>query len=827
MVAGRQNSFGALLRRHREAAGFSQEHLAERAGISANAVGALERGERRRPYPDTIRRLADALGLDDRARAELASTLRAGADAVEPSSEREDVSGATELPAEPTPFIGRDREIDDLRRLLTDPDGRLLNLVGPGGVGKTRLALHVARLVSDRYQDGVVWVELAPLTDPDLVLATIGRAIELEDSGRGDMEAALLAWLRDRQVLLVLDNVEHLLAAAPRLARLLLSCPRLHLLTTSRSPLRIRGERQYPVPPLELPPADPGDDDQDPSAFSAVRFFVWQAQQRDPTFALTAEHAAAVVEICRRLDGLPLALELVSARVKVLDPEELLARVDQLMPLLVGGARDLPERQRTMRAAIAWSEDLLDPAEQELFRRLAVFAGGWSLEAAEAVDTVGEAERETVLDRLEALVGQSLVTVSHGRHGTRYGMLEPVRQYALERLVAVGEEAEARRRHARYFLSLAERAADEIEGRSGQAAWVDRLERELDNLRAALAWSERDEHGAETGLILGAALWRFWEMRWRVDEGSRWLDTALARSDGLPPRVRANALNAAGNLARDRGDYQRATALHEECLQIRRELGAARGIAISLNNLGVIARDRGDAERTLRLCSESLELFRAAGDRHGAAIALISLGTATGQQGDLERARTCYEESLELFRAESDHWHTAWVLTYLAELLVREHDLASARARAEEGLTMHRAGRDVWGIATALGVLGKADQAAGALDVAATRFADALRLVVEARVERAIPPCLDDLAGVLLASGHPERAARLAGAGEAWRSAAKLTRAPVHAPELAAALHALRSGTNAADWIDGRTLSRDQVLLEAAVAPDVIADAVS
>ena len=821
LVAVRQESFGERLRRYREAAGYSQEHLAERAGISANAVGALERGERRHPYPDTVRRLAEALSLDERARLELVSTLRQGSAVTEPRSDGLSVASLAGIPGEPTPFIGREHQIADLRRLVVSEDSRLVTLVGPGGVGKTRLALHVARLESERY-DAVVWVELAPLTDPQLVLATIARTVGLEDPVRGDHADVLRDWVGDRRVLLVLDNLEHLLDAVPDLARLMATCPRLHLLTTSRAPLRARGEREFPVPPLDLPPAESSGDRQDPAAFDAVRFFVWQARQRDPDFDLTGEHTPVVAEICRRLEGLPLALELVAARSNVLSPGEMLERVNQLMPLLVGGARDLPERQRTMRAAIAWSENLLGPDERTLFRRVAVFAGGWTLGAAEAVAAEGADEVPTILDRLDALAAQSLVTVTHGSDVTRYGMLEPVRQYALEALADAGSMDAARRRHARYFTSLAERAAVEIEGRSGQAAWMERLEREQDNLRAALAWSAEADDGAETGLRLGTALWRFWEKRWRVAEGDRWLAGALARSEGLPPALRANALNAAGNLARDLVDYQRATAHHEECLAIRRELGIPRGIASSLNNLGVIARDQGASERTLALCGESLELFREAGDRHGAAIALISLGAAAAQQGNLERARSDYEESLALFREEGDHWHTAWVLTYLALLMVRIGDLAAARSLADDGLAMHRSAGEAWGMATALGALGRADQAEASLARAAGRFAEAVRIAAEARVERAVPSCLDDLAGVLLAAGDPTRAARLAGAADAWRTDRNLGRVPLQDQSGAAALDALRTGSEAAAWREGRGLSRDQVLAEAAEVPETI-----
>ena len=822
MVAERQESFGAQLRRHREAAGFSQEQLAERAGLSANAVGALERSERTRPFPDTVRRLADALGLADADRRALAAA-RPGRGRPAPRKVAAPATAAP--PTEPTPLIGRADDVTALQRLLSDRDNRLVTLVGPGGVGKTRLALHLAHaVVADDYPDGVVWVDLAPLANAGLVLATIGQTVAAPDVAHGDAAAAVYHWFRDRHALLVLDNVEHLLDAVPDVARLLSACPRLQVLATSRSPVRVRGEQEYPVLPLESPPARPGADPRDAASFPAVRLLVWHARHRDPAFALAAEDAGHVAAICRRVDGLPLALELVAARLRVLTPAELDARLDRLLPLLVGGARDLPPRQRTMRAAVAWSEELLHPAERALFRRLAVFAGGWTLEAAEAVGAASAAETHSVLDRLDALTEQSLVTVAHGRDGTRYGMLEPVRQYALERLHEAGEEPAVRRRHADHLLALAERAAAGIEGRPGQAAWIGRLEREQDNVRAALAWCEQADDGAATGLRLATALWRFWEMRWRVEEGGRWLAGALARSDGLPADVRANALNAAGNLAGDGGQYERATAYHEECLAIRRRLGDVRGIAVSLNNLGVVARNRGDAERTRALCEESLALFRQAGDRHGAAIALISLGVAAALVDDLEGARARYEESLGLFRAEGDDWHSAWVLTYLAEVTVRTREVASARALAEEALALHRRSGDASGIASALGVLGRVDQSEGALVVAAERFAEALRHVVQAPVERAVPACLEDLAGVLLASGHIEAAARLAGAAAALRGAGSPTRVPFD-PHRAAAVDALRTVAGGVPWRDGRLLARDRVLSDAAAVPGIVAAA--
>jgi predicted ATPase/transcriptional regulator with XRE-family HTH domain len=815
-VAGEQERYGERLRHYREAAGYSQEDLGERAGLSANAISALERGERKRPYPDTLRRLADALGLSDAQRSELAA-LRGGpeAPAVPLAPGPRQPRPAADLPGEPTPLIGREAEAKVVRHLLAHLDGRLLTLLGPGGVGKTRLALHVTRSVTDQYPDGVVWVELAPLADPSLVLSTIVRAMGLDEPLGGDPGATLRSWLRERQVLLVLDNVEHVLDAVPELAHLLQACRYLQILATSRSSLGIRGEQEYVVPPLELPPAGRAIHADDVARVSSVQLFVQRARQKHPTFTLTDENAPIVAAICRRLDGLPLALELVAARVRVLSLPELLARLDQLMSLLVGGSRDLPHRQQTIRATIGWSYDLLGSAEQALFRRLSVFAGGWTLEAAESVAAWGDIAGAEVIDLLSSLVEQSLVSVTQEQHETRYWLLEPIRQYAGERLQASGEAAETRLRHAEYYQKFAETAAPEFEGKSEQLHWLDRTEREHDNLRAALAWCQEGEGRAGIELRITAALWRFWEIRGHTVEGIKWLTGALTRSEGQPPRLRANALNAAGNLARDRADFAWASACHEECLAIRRELNDTRGIAISLNNLGVIARDRRDAQRTIELCEESLALFRSLGDHHRSAIVMISLGVAASEQGDHAQARAWYEESLAVFRAARDGWHTAWLLTYLAEAMLRQGDLVAARRTGEESLALHRAANDVWGIARALSIQGKLAQVDDDLDSAATRFAEALSLLVGAGVERGIPGCLEDLAGIMLVRGEPEQAARLAGGAVALREQIGITQSAGEGTAPVADVSGMRTGPQAAEWSEGRALTGEQVIAEA------------
>jgi predicted ATPase/DNA-binding XRE family transcriptional regulator len=814
-VARQRPRFGEQLRHYREAAGFSQEELAERAGLSANAISALERGERKRPHPDTLRRLAEALGLGEEGRSQLAALVRARGDAPSASAAVPESLAASgdDLPDPLTPLIGREREVEVVRRLLAHAEGRLLTLIGPGGVGKTRLALQVMRAVSGQYPHGVVWVDLASLSDSALVLPTIARAVGVETLG-GDVSEALHTHLRGRRMLLALDNFEHVLDVATGIAALLRACSELRILTTSRAPLHIRGEQEYSVPPLELPPPGRVAIGPEVSAVPSVQLFLWHARQRDPAFELDRESAATVSAICHRLAGVPLALELAAARVKLLGTAELLARLDRALPVLTGGPRDVPARQQTMEGAIRWSYDLLKPVEQALFRRLSVFAGGWALEAAESVGTEGAERPDDVFDRLGALVEQSLVTVAHDEHGTRYGILEPIRHFALARLEESGEEEETRWRHATYYMALAERAAVEIEGGSGQVVSLERLDREHDNLRAVLGWCERAPEGAEAGLRLACALWRFWEVRGHVGEGSRWLSGALARSDRLPPVLRARALTAAGNLARDGADYEGATAYHEQSLELWRRLGDRGGIARSLNNLGVISRDLGDAEGTIRLCQESLDLFRAVGDQHGAAIALISLGIAASQQEAYERARSWYEESLALFRTSGDSWHTGWVLNHLAHLMVKQGDVAAARGTADESLGLQRAAGDAWGIAMALVALGKVAQADNDLGTAARLFGEALGLLVEAGVERAIPDCLEDLAGVALASGQPGRAARLAGAGEALRESVGVIQTAGKGPDDAIGLTGLRAGPQASAWAEGRALTREQITAE-------------
>jgi predicted ATPase/DNA-binding CsgD family transcriptional regulator len=689
---------------------------------------------------------------------------------------------ANAVPIPRTRLIGRESERGTARASLLDEAVPLLTLTGPGGVGKTRLALAVTQDVAGAFADGVAFIDLSPLTDPALVLPAIAGAVGVTESGDAPLTEVLTAALRPRQLLLLVDNCEHLLVIAAELvADLLAACPAIQILATSRAPLRLRGERELPVSPLSLPSR--GASLADVTRADAVTLFVRRAQAVRPDFDVTEQNAGQLAEVCQRLDGLPLAIELAAAWMKVLTPPVLLDRLGGRLLELTGGARDLPARQQTLRGAIAWSHDLLGEDERTLFRRLGTFVGGWTIEAAEAVARSGAPGGLDALAALAALVDHSLVRheVPHDEESAsepRYTMLEMIRAYAQQQLVASGETETARDAHAAFFLALAEAAAPQLHGPE-QLTWLERLEAEHDNLRAALAWTlERGE--TETALQLTGALGEFWRVRGHLSEGRAWLDRALANGTaGGSGAPRAKALQEAGTLAWCQGDYRAAAALLEESLARWRTLDDARGIAWTLAFLADAVGDLGETDRATALYEEALALFRRLADERGIAMVANDLGVEAQRLGDLERAESLFAEALALDRKLGNQ---GWANLRLANLA----DVALLRNRAVEAAALYQ-------------------------ESLAAAWALGHKTVCQVG--------LVGLARTAAATGHPRRAARLLGAAEAYGEAIG---APLQVEEragferaLALAREALGVQGLAAELAVGRALSPEQAVAEA------------
>jgi predicted ATPase/transcriptional regulator with XRE-family HTH domain len=721
------HDFGEQLRRSRARAGLSQEVLAARTELTAWAIAALERGRRQRPYPDTVRRLADVLALspEERDAFGVAAWHRPTSAAEPPATQPP--GHLSHLPVPLTNLIGRDGELAGITALLAGGT-RLVTLTGPGGIGKTRLALAVADRLVNGFPDGVAFVDLAPLREPRLVPATMARAVQLSEAGGQSARELLLAHLRAKDLLLVLDNFEHLLAAAPLLVELLEGCPRLTLLVTSRAALRLRGERRFPVRPLSTPPTE-HPSVEEIAAASAVRLFVERAQAVDPDFTLSTDAAGAVAAICRRLDGLPLAIELAAARMGLLQPDALLRRLDQRLPLLTGGARDLPARQQTLRNTIAWSHELLSSDEQALLRRMGVFIGGCTLAAVEAVCGDGEGSTVGIIERLGVLVEHSLVRRLDGGGGEpRFDMLETVHEYALEQCAANGEESPIRRAHAHYMLHFARVGSRALAGPK-QTEALQRMELDYHNLRAALTWALNVGEG-EVALQLCAALSRFWYIRGYYREGREWSARALAAAPQASPATRAAVLEGAGSLADMQRDPVDARRQLDASVALWRTVGDGRRLAAALAMQAMLARHAGDTAAARAACEEALTIDTGATNRFGHRLALSVLGFIAEGEGDRAMARQLLEESLLVARANNSAMEIALQLNNLGIIAVRQGDN---------------------------------DEAAGL-------YREALQLGWNIAAHEIIAGSLEGLGAVTAARGRPWRAAELLGAAAALRA---------------------------------------------------------
>ena len=742
-------TFAAWLKRKRKEQGLTQETLAGLAGCSTVYLKKIEAGQRQ-PTRPVIEALLEALQAPKEAQPTLIALAFATPAAKSPPT--------TNLPVPLTPFIGREKEAAAVCRLLLRDGARLVTLTGPGGTGKTRLALAVARrlaedgsppqhsaLSTQHFPDGVFFIDLAPLSDPALVIPTIAQTLDVREQGGQPILDRLKDTLRDKRLLLVLDNFEQVAAAAPQVGEVLVHAPQVKALVTSRVLLHLRGEHDVPVPPLGLPPRTddrPTTDYRLPTTdyatritqYEAVRLFIERAVAVKPDFAVTNANAPAVAEICHRLDGLPLAIELAAARVRLLPPQAMLARLDQRLKFLTGGARDLPARQQTLRAAIDWSYTLLDEGEKTLFRRLAVFVGGFTLEAAEAIGNAGRDLPLDVLEGVASLVNKSLVRQMRSGEDDegepRFTLLETIREYALERLAESGEEEGVRQAHARVYLALAEQAEPALHGPE-EAAWLRRLEPELENFRAALDWAARRAQW-DLELRLAASLQLFWYSHWRVSEGRRWLDVGLEQTPGhVSEPIRARALTAAVWLNHGQPDNRAARAMSDESLALYRTLGDTAGLAYALATRGHVAVADNEVAVARSVLEEAMARARDVDNLWALHSAERDLGILAYRRGGLDEARVFFEASLESGRRLGWRRTIAFCLTYLGWLALEVGDYGRSQSWFQESMTLRaQSGQKI-----------------------------------------ALSPGLEGCAILAAAMGQPARAARLMGAAQALREA--------------------------------------------------------
>jgi predicted ATPase/DNA-binding SARP family transcriptional activator/DNA-binding CsgD family transcriptional regulator len=740
-----------------------------------------------------------------------------------PAPEEPPHAGKHNLPAPKTTFIGRVRERVEIKRMLAMTN--LLTLTGTGGCGKTRLALEVARDLVGTYPDGVWLVELAPLSEGALVPQVVAGTLGAQEQPGHPVLENLLDALRDKEALLILDNCEHLIDAAARLADALLdNCPCLRMLATSREPLGVMGELGWLVPSLSVPDAQHSPTIEELEGYESARLFADRASERHPGFELTPENARAVAQVCAKLEGIPLAIELAAATVGLLSAEQISERLGHALKLLTGGERTADHRHQTLKAALDWSYELIGEPEQALFRRLSVFAGGFALEAAECVGAGGSIEEEDVLGLLSMLVEKSLVVAEESwEMGARYRLLEPIRQYAQEKLRGTREVGVVWQRHAEFFLALAEEAEPELSG-PRQAEWLDRLETEHDNFRAALSWTLEREIGL--GPRMAGALCRFWHTRGYLSEGRRYLE-AVAKSDVIPVTVRAKVLDGLGWIAEPQGDYERARVAYEESLRLYRSSNDERGAANALGDLGSLALDRGDYEQATSLLGRSLTLHRKLGSKEEVVGVLDSLGVLASAKGDREQSMAYFSEALALSRETGNVRRIATSLGNLGITVLVHGDPEQATELLEESRALFRDIGDSSNVAISLMYSALAALAQGDHERVQALSEESLKLLQKAEDRQHIADYLEIMAGGAGAQGQTHRAARLWGAAQALREDIGVPLQPEARKLLGPYLATARSSLGEVAWqarlAEGRAMMPEQAIEYALFAEEPVA----
>jgi predicted ATPase/DNA-binding XRE family transcriptional regulator len=801
---GGESALGSLLRGHRLRAHLSQVELAHRAGLSVDAVAALERGRRRTPRPYTVRALADALGLDDAQRSALVEAVDGSYAAP---------AGPTgAIPMPPTPIIGRDDDLAELRRLLTTGGSRLITIVGPTGVGKTRLALEIAHRMSSEFTHGSLLVPLAPVSVPEDVAAAVTEALGVRPSPAGSVAAAVREQAGGRHQLVLIDNCEHLVAAAAEVVRELLEgAPRLSVVLTSREPVVPERERVWPVQPLAVPPDDSTLDHL--ADYPAAALFLDRARAINPHFSMSVDDVPTLAALLRQLDGLPLALELAAARTNVLTIAELIEDIDASLSVLGAATSSIPGQQRSLQGAIEWSVQLLPDAERTLLARLAVFAGGATREAVEAVCSDDRLPTAGMLDLLGSLNAKSLVAPRAIRGRTRYFLLRTIRQFLIERNDPAAAPTEAR--HARYYADLAESAPQSLRPVSGPA-WLDQLDAEAANLRRAIRWCLVDGGDQTIGIRLAAALWPWWQLRGMYAEGLAWVELASDAAGPQPTPERARVVAGAGMLAFLQCEYDRAQERVEECRRIFDHLGDRAGLAWSEERLGSLHRERAEYDLAAAHHRASRDLYREVGDPAGEGRALSYLGFVEWLRGDLHAAQEFCDASLRMLAGTADQEGLAWALLSRGVVALHDGDVNGATSLLGQSLTLSRNLGYQEGIAWSHNQLGTLARRRGDLDSAYRELATSLEMQRVLGDLWRVASVSDELAAVVVAQGDAVLAARLLGAADGVR---RRIGTPIPASERAdhdrtedEARHALGAATYAAERLAGGTTALEDLL---------------